>query len=473
MAASCSRSVEAAPTPVVPTGCFVQVLAGELAEFGDSCGLRFDERALLEHLLLRADHRNGLIEPFSVTELAAEMGLGPSGRRTLGGHLERLVSAGAVAWTRRPGCLEVLAYSRLVHAGAKDTRRGFVQLVPSALTDHAREHSLSPTAVALLGRLLLEADPGTQTLQSTTAPALQALLRLGWRRLGPALAELAAAGSLVWSPGSVLRVLVYSQLVRIGAGGTRPGPVARSQPDRASGSADRAAGPDKARGRLDPIRDQDPDLGKTTPPTPPLPPIGEDQGRGWRLLVRVEKTLTDAQRQGLRGPLDRAPLSHLIGELDRLLDGGWAPEALLADIAAALPNDWRSPARLLLARARALPSAPPDPEVLRAAADAARLAAEIEAARAHARSHAAVEFLDTEEIVAMLAGAYHGAALEAGLAVVAACRPAEGVKAPDGGPVGPDSEVPGDNPRRRRAAPASGEPVALRELLNNLPRRAS
>lgn len=470
----CSGSAEPSPPPPdVPAGRFVQVLAGELANFANSCVLRFDERALLEHLLLRADHRNGLIEPFSVTELAAEMGLGPSGRRTLGGHLDRLVGAGAVTWTRRPGRLEILVYPRLVHAGTKDGRRGFVQLLPSALADHAQEHGLSPTATALLVRLLLQADPATHTLRSTTPSALQELLGLGWRRLGPALAELAAAGSLMWSPGTALRVLVYGRLVRTGAADSKPPRAARSQTNRAATAPDRAASRPKARDPLDPLRAVDLQTEpKTTPPTPPLTPIGEDQGRGWGLLVRVETALTDAQRLVLREARDRAPLSHLIGELDRLLDGGWEPEALLADIAAALPNDWRSPARLLLARAKALPTTPPDPEVLRAAADGARLAAQIEAARAYARSHAAVEFLDAEEIVAMLASAYHGAALEAGVAVVAACRPGEGVKAPVGASAGTDSETPDDKPRPRRSEPSAG-PVALGQLLNDLRRRAS
>src|SRR5205807_2519717 len=82
-------------------------------------------------------------------------------------------------------------------------------------------------------------------------------------------------------------------------------------------------------------------------------------------------TLTEPQRQALRTPADRGRLAQLGVELDRLLEGGWEPEALMAHVGAPLPGSWRSPARLLCARAQALPSEPPDPEALRAAEAAA------------------------------------------------------------------------------------------------------
>ena len=102
-------------------------------------------------------------------------------------------------------------------------------------------------------------------------------------------------------------------------------------------------------------------------------------------------------------------------------------EELLAHVGAELPGSWRSPARLLWARAQALPTAPPSPEDLRAAADATRAASQIHAAQAHAANQAAVDFLEVAEIVARLAECYTGEALDAALATLAQCRPDDDV----------------------------------------------
>lgn len=469
-----TTDTETCPAGVtVPEGRFVQVLAGELARFAAERTLSFDQRALLEHLLLVVDHRNARLEPFSLTTLASTLGLGPSGRRTLKGYLLQLQAVGAVSMTGLGtdglGRLEVTAFSALVHRGSDDPRRGFVQLVPAALAELVGRHHLSPTASALLVRLLLLAAARSASVAVAGRRELGQLVGLGTARLERALDELLGAGLLAWPSGGKLLLVAYAQVVRAAPLSASSANAARSRTDRAASESKRAAGPPAARDPLDPLRAEDfQTKPKTTPPTPPSTPVGDDHGRGWGFLVKVEQTLTDAQRQALRTALDRAPLSHLVAELDRLLDGGWEPEALLADVAAALPSDWRSPARLLLARARALPTAPPDPEVLRAAADGARLAAQVEAACAFARNNAAVEYLGADEIVGLLARAYGGAALEAGIAVVAACRPGEGVRVPVGRTDGTDSEPVDEKPRQRRSEPPSPGPVAVGQLLEDL-----
>ncbi|MFN2505468.1 MAG: hypothetical protein ABR540_14785 [Acidimicrobiales bacterium] len=481
----------ASPSP--PLGRFVQVLTGEVARFAETHGLGFDDRSLLEHLLLAADHRSGAITPFSLTDLACDLGLGPSGRRTLRGRLERLSAAGAVSWvapsSASPGRIEVLVYARLVHAGAADRRRGFVQIVPSALTALAQRYHLSPTATALLTRLLVQADPRTQTVMVTTATALARELALGWRRLSPALDELGRAASVEWSPGRPVRVLAYDSLVRTTP--SSPGTAARSDGDRAADASHRAPAAAISRGPQDVLpRVQDQDLKpKTTPPDPPRAPAvtGADQ-RGWGLVVDLEAQLTEAQRQALHQPADRGRLAQLATELGRLASGGWTADELLAHVGAELPGSWRSPARLLWARAQALPTAPPNPDDLRAAADAVRTASQIQAARAYAANQAAVGFLEAAEIVARLAECYSGEALEAALVVLAQCRPDDDVAgavrhiaesspprwpSPHVGPLCPP--YPGDDPEahsgegeegrgRRRAAGAAG-PVEVGRLL--------
>jgi len=415
--------------PPTPPGRFVQVLAGEVARFAEAHGLGFDDRSLLEHLLLAADRRSGAIAPFSLTDLARDLGLGPSGRRTLGGRLGRLEAVGAVKWTGggRSGRLEVLIYGRLVHAGAADRRRGFVQIVPAALAELAGCHRLSPTATALLRRLLVQADARTHLAVATTSAALANTLGLGWRRLGPALEELAGAGAVEWGPGCPLRVLAYDRLVRSGA----PGPgTARSDGDRAGDPPDRASNGATSRGSQDVLpRGQDQDLNpETTPPDPPEAQAvpGTDQ-RGWALVVDLEAKLTEPQRQALHQPADRGRLAQLATELGRLAGGGWTSEELLAHVGAELPGSWRSPARLLWARAQALPTAPPSPEDLRAAADVTRAVAQIQAAQAYAANQAAVDFLESAEIVARLAECYSGEALDAAVATLAQCRPGDDV----------------------------------------------
>ena len=399
---------------------------GEVARFAEAHGLGFDDRSVLEHLLLAADHRSGAIAPFSLTDLSRDLGLGPSGRRTLGGRLKRLQDVGALTWVAggRPGRLEVIVYGRLVHAGADDRRRGFVQIVPAALAELAGHHHLSPTATALLRRLLVQADARTHLVVATTSTALADTLGLGWRRLGLALEELVAAGAVDWTSGRPLRVLVYDRLVR-----SAPAP-ARPDVDRAGRPPDRAPNGAKSRGPQDLLpRGRDQDLNpKTTPPGPPEAQAvsGTDQ-RGWALVVDLEARLTEPQRQALHQPADRGRLAQLATELGRLTAGGWTSEELLAHVGAELPGSWRSPARLLWARAQALPTAPPSPEDLQAAADATRAALQIEAAQAYAANQAAVDFLESAEIVARLAECYSGEALDAALAMLAQSRPADDV----------------------------------------------
>ena len=481
-----SAPAEVDVPPPTPPGRFVQVMSGEVARFAEAHGLGFDDRAVLEHLLLAADHRTGAIAPFSLTDLARDLGLGPSGRRTLGGRLKRLEAVGAVKWAGggRPGRLEVLVYGRLVHAGAADRRRGFVQILPAALAEY---HRLSPTATALLRRLLVQADARAHLVVATTSGALANTFGLGWRRLGPALEELARAGAVEWGPGRPLRVLAYDRLVRAAV----PGPgTARSDGDRAGHPPDRASNGAKSRGSQDVLpRGRDQDLNpKTTPPDPPeaqaLP--GANQ-RGWGLVVDLEAKLTEPQRQALHQPADRGRLAQLATELGRLAGGGWTSEELLAHVGAELPGSWRSPARLLWARAQALPTAPPRPEDLRAAADAARAASQIQAAQAYAANQAAVDFLESAEIVARLAECYSGEALDAAVATLAQCLPADDVagavrelaqSSPDGaGPdlglarapyLGDDPEaysVPVDEARIRRRSTCSAGPVAVGGLL--------
>jgi hypothetical protein len=137
----------------------------------------------------------------------------------------------------------------------------------------------------------------------------------------------------------------------------------------------------------------------------------------------------------------------------------------MAHVGAPLPGSWRSPARLLCARAQALPSEPPDPEALRAAAAAAEREAAVVGARNHARNLVDVDFLGADEIVAMLAQAYSGDALQAAIAVVHAHRPEE--EAPLVSTVGPKADGDGSGPedvssrRGRRTDATSAEPTAV------------
>jgi len=184
--------------------------------------------------------------------------------------------------------------------------------------------------------------------------------------------------------------------------------------------------------------------------------------------------LTEPQRQALHEPADRGRLAQLAAELARLLNGGWTCEELRAHVGAELPGSWRSPARILWARAQALPTAPPDPEALRAAADAVRIGTQIQAARCHASNQAAVEFLDAAEIVARLAQCYSGEVLAAAVAVVAECRPGEDVEqavrdvassAHHGHDAHDGCGDPREAERGRRGSASSTGPVTLGRLL--------
>jgi hypothetical protein len=193
-------------------------------------------------------------------------------------------------------------------------------------------------------------------------------------------------------------------------------------------------------------------------------------------LVELEATLSESQREALQGPTDRGRLAQLRSELDRLLDGGWEPEALIAHVGAPLPGAWRSPARLLCARAQALPSQPPDLEALRAEAAAAERTADVVGARHHARNLVDVDFLDATEIVATLGQTYTGDALQAALAVVAAHRTAEYVPAVSfigATSTGDRLESEDAPPRRRRTEATSAEPTTVGHSLPAAVRRAS
>lgn len=236
----------------------VSVLPDALRAFCAEAGLSFDERALLEHLLLEADWRSGELRGFTLTGLAADVGRGPSGRRTLAVRLDRLAAAGAVAWSPgaggNPGRLVVLVYRQLVRV-ERDSRRGWVQLMPDALAGYAAGRALSADAIAVLRRLLVEVGWCAQARPGPLRE-LPTAWGLGWARMARALGELEAAGAVERRAGT-LHVAAYGQLVRgapvLTTGGDRP---QAAPPDRAGRVADSraaAAGSRAAPGVLPPL----------------------------------------------------------------------------------------------------------------------------------------------------------------------------------------------------------------------------
>jgi hypothetical protein len=248
----------------VPTGRFVAIVPEAVESFTTQHGLNSGERALLEYLLLEADWRTHRLPGFSLTDLAEQLRLGPSGRRSLAKRLDRLAASGAVAWSRhqgaRSGCLQVLVYSALVRGAGERVGR-WVQVLPDAVSEWSASHELGPAAQALLVRLLLAVDYRSASLAGPSS-SLAARLGLTWRAFSRAVDELAAAGALTWAPGprcSQLQLVVYPELVRVQASRGRrdqPDSIAGSRAERALPSRNRAASIAESRGRpavLDPI----------------------------------------------------------------------------------------------------------------------------------------------------------------------------------------------------------------------------
>lgn len=197
-------------------GAFIQVLPGAVDAFCRDRGLDFDERALLEHLVDSAERDTGVISDCTVTGLARALGLGPSGRRTTASRLDRLVAAAAIDWNRgsatEPGRIRILVHPDLVRKGRGDRRVGYVQVCPQALAEVAIGCALSPTARALLRRLVIDVDHRSRTL-SVSIRQLTARYGMGRRRMTAALEELADAGLIRRSTGDI-HVLVYERVVR-------------------------------------------------------------------------------------------------------------------------------------------------------------------------------------------------------------------------------------------------------------------
>lgn len=257
-----------------PSGRFVAIVPEALEAFAAQHGLDSGERALLEYLLLDADWRTHRLPGFSLADLAEQLRLGPSGRRSLAKRLDRLAAIGAVAWSRqqgaRPGWVHVLAYSGLVRTSGERVGR-WVQVLPDAVSHWSTSHDLGPAAQALLVRLLLLVDHRSASLVGPSS-TLAARLGLTWRAFTLAVDELASAGALTWATearSSQLQLVVYPELVRVhgshmARGGAGAG-VAESRAGRASRSRNRAAGIAESRGRpglLAPIDlvDRDKDL---------------------------------------------------------------------------------------------------------------------------------------------------------------------------------------------------------------------
>lgn len=223
-------------------GSLVGVIPAAMGEYCAAAGLDFDERALLEHLVDVAARVTGEVRSSSLTDLAAELGHGPSGRRTLATRLRRLAECGAIEWTPPGrgglgGRLVLIVHRRLVHQGRCD-RQSFVLVRRRALTDYASAHGLSPTTRAALHRLLLEANPWRRALLESPAGVMERW-GLGRRRGPRVLAELAAAGA-VRCLTDRLEVAVFADLVhsapRLLEGGSGSPLAVSGPPHRASSS---------------------------------------------------------------------------------------------------------------------------------------------------------------------------------------------------------------------------------------------
>lgn len=365
-------------------------------------GLRFDERCLLEHLLCAASHTTGRLGAVTLAGLAAQLGLGPSGRRTLRQRLERLAAAGALNWKPsrgdRPGTIEVLVYRRLVRAGRRSVPGRFVQVMPGAFDALVERRRLGPDARALLRRLALDVDPASHQL-ATTPTELAASLGITWRRLLAITEELVDAGILCWSKSpTTLTLTAYPAVVRLGEG-------------RAPGSRNRAPIPAKSRAPFSfPPHERSPD--QTLPPFPPatsaLP--SKPEGQGLELVTALGARLLPGEREALFRQSDRRCVAALANELDQRVGGGWPPEELLEALGGALPPDWQSPAAVMLSRARALGARPPAlvsedlAGELHVAQAEARRRQEATAARALARNWAGLH--EPPELLAELGGRF-------------------------------------------------------------------
>ncbi|HEV2810867.1 MAG TPA: hypothetical protein VGV93_10795 [Acidimicrobiales bacterium] len=242
----------------VPSGRFVAIVPEAVEAFAAQHGLDSGERALLEYLLLEADWRTHRLPGFSLTDLAEQLRLGPSGRRSLAKRLDRLAAIEAVAWSRqqgaRPGWVQVLAYGRLVRTSGERVGR-WVQVLPDSVSQWSASHDLGPTAQALLVRLLLLVDHRSASFVGPSS-SLAARAGLTWRGFSLAVDELAAAGAITWTSGprsSHLQLLVHGELVRVHGsqmpGGDAGAGIAESRAGRALRSRNRAVGIAESRGR--------------------------------------------------------------------------------------------------------------------------------------------------------------------------------------------------------------------------------
>ena len=264
-----------------PAGAFVQVLPGAVTQFCSEHGLDFDERALLEHLLDIADRATGVVRRCTLSGLARDLGLGPSGRRTLAARVDRLVEVGAVEWRPgQPGHIAVLVYRQLVRSGRGDRRAGYVQVVPAALDAAVARHDLDASARALLRRLLVDVDHRTRASRGSLRH-LTAHYGLGRGRITAALCQLAAAG-LVRQLADRVEIPAYEQLVRV-AGAEDP-----PRPNRA-GAAPESRAPRVQIARPTSLSDgEDQDLEPEQPSNAPAPCSDRPQGQGGSSTIPTE-----------------------------------------------------------------------------------------------------------------------------------------------------------------------------------------
>ncbi|HET7486512.1 MAG TPA: hypothetical protein VFJ85_01190 [Acidimicrobiales bacterium] len=423
---------EASTRSLRPPGTFVQVLPGAVSAFCAEHGLDFDERALLEHLLDTAEHGSGVVHDCTLSGLARDLGLGPSGRRTLAARLGRLVSAHAIdwepSWGSEPGRIEVLVYPRLVRGGRGDRRVGYVQVLPGALAGARARHDLSATAGALLRRLVVDVDHRTHVLTGSLRQ-LTTRYGLGRLRLTNALDELAAAGLLRRHPER-LELPAYGDLVRLAA---PPADPCTPRSDRAPAVPESRA-PRVQNARPSSLLDgKDQDLEPKTPENTHAPIADLAQGQGPSLgneardsnLAALALALPEAThhelladpaqapgRQALRRRLER--LVAAVGQADAVatVSRDW-PKGVASPMA--LANS-RAERRLVeLAGASATGAAVAElaaQQATRRRSDALRGAGNLGRAWASAGATAddvAAEFAGDEEALETALGAFHAA----------------------------------------------------------------
>ena len=326
-----------------PPGAFVQVLPGAVTAFCVEHGLDFDERALLEHLLDSADRDSGVVYGCTLSGLARDLGLGPSGRRTLAARLGRLVSAHAIAWEpswgSEPGRIEILVYPRLVRGGRGDRRAGYVQVLPGALAAAWVRHDLTATARALLRRLVVDVDHRTHALTGSVRQ-LTARYGLGRLRLTNALDELAAAGLLRRLPER-LELPGYGELVRLAAPAVD---LSMPRSDRAEVAPESRAPRVQNARPSSPLDAKDQDLEPETPENTHAPTADSSQGQGRSFsndapdsnLAALALALPEATHHELLADPAQAPGRHALQRrLDRLV-----AELGQADAVATVSRDW-------------------------------------------------------------------------------------------------------------------------------------